>query len=154
MKLTAREDLESPIADVWAVLVDFDMFETAALRRGAQVTRQDRGGHPAWQAVFAFRGKERRVIIGLDRVEKPTLLGFSATGKAVEGDVVVELVELGPRQTRMSVTAEMRPRTLAARLFLQSLKLARGRVSRRYQQGIAQFANMIEARSKGHSAGF
>lgn len=154
MKFTAREDIEAPIRDVWAVVTDFDMFETAALRRGAQVQRQDKDGSPAWAAVFPFRGKERRVTIRLVRAEAPGQLGFAALGKALEGDVAIELVELSPQRTRMAVSSEMRPRTLAARLFVQSLKLARGRLTKRYQQGIAQLSNMIEARIKGHRGGF
>lgn len=154
MKFTAREDIEAPIQDVWAVITDFDMFETAAMRRGAQVQRQDREGVPMWNAVFAFRGKERKINIRLVQAEAPTQLGFAALGKALEGDVVIDLVELGPQRTRLAVASEMRPRTLAARLFMQSLKLARGRLTKRYQEGIAQLSNMIEARIKGRRGGF
>lgn len=154
MKLTAREDIETPIADAWAVVSDFAIFETAAMRRGAQVQRHDQDGRPGWRARFTFRGRERKVAVTVQRFDAPSDMVMAVTGKSVEGDIGIELVELGPRRTRITVTTEMRPRTLAARLFLQSLKLARGRITRRYQQGIAQFANMIETRGKGARAGF
>lgn len=154
MKFTAREDIEAPIADVWAVLTDYDAFERAAMRRGADVARSQTAGRLSWQVAFAFKGKRRQVVIRQETANAPGLLVFSGNGKAVEGEVRVELVELGPRRTRMSVTAEVRPLTLAARLFLQSAKLARGRIAKRYQARVAQMATMIEARTRGQAAGF
>lgn len=152
MKFSAREDIEAPIGKVWAVVTDYDSFELAALRRGVEVARQ--GSEPAWQAAFTFRGKRRQIALKLDRAEEPGLLAFAAEGRVLQADLVVELVELGPRRTRMTVTTELRPLTLAARLFLQSVKLARGRVTRRYQQGVVKLATMIEARTRGQPAGF
>lgn len=154
MKFTAREDIEAPIGKVWAVVTDYDSFELAALRRGVEVARQGTPAAPAWQVAFTFRGKRRQIALQLDRAEEPGLLAFAAEGRMLQGDLVMELVELGPRRTRMTVTAELRPLTLAARLFLQSVKLARGRVTRRYQQGVAKLAATIEARTRGQTAGF
>jgi len=154
MKFSSREDIEVPVADAWAVINDFDGFERAALRRGAEVQRMDEGNRPAWSASFLFRGKKRNVLFRQDRAEPPGLLAFSGEGRHVEGRLTVELMELGPRRTRMTVTTDLRPISLAARLFLQSLKLARGRVVGKYQSRVAQFANMIEARARGQKAGF
>lgn len=154
MKFNAREDIEAPIAKVWAIVNDFDSFELAALRRGIQVTRQDDGDTPAWQLGFSFKGKPRQVAVRLEQREEPGLLVFAGDGRAIAATMAVELVELGPRRTRVTVSTELRPLTLAARLMLQSVKLARSRAVRRYQQGVAKVAGMIEARARGQSAGF
>lgn len=154
MKFSAKEDIEVPVAGVWAVITDYDGFERAALRRGAEVQRKDVGGQPAWSTAFAFRGKRRSLTIRQDRAEPPGLLAFSGASRQVEGTMVIELLELGPRRTRMTVTTEVRPLSLAARLFLQSLKLARGRIVRKYQVRVAQLATMIEARTRGQKTGF
>lgn len=154
MKFSAREDIEVPVAGVWAVLTDYEAFERAALRRGAEVQRKDQGKVPAWQVAFVFRGKRRHVTIRQERIEAPGLLAFFGEGRHLEGNMQVELLELGPRRTRMTVTTEVRPLSLAARLFLQSMKLARGRVVRKYQARVAQLATMIEARARGQKAGF
>jgi carbon monoxide dehydrogenase subunit G len=153
VKFNAREDIEAPITEVYAVLTDYAAFERAALRRGAEVTRADKGGRPAWQVSFRFRGKRREVAIVEDSRQPPSSLAFSGRGKLVEGTMTVDLMELGPRRTRMTVTTDVRPLTLAARLFLQSLKLARSRVTKRYQTRMAQFATLIEARTKGQGGG-
>jgi carbon monoxide dehydrogenase subunit G len=153
MKLNAREDVEVPIAQVWAILTDYEAFERAAMRRGAEVQRTGAAGGPgAWTVSFMFRGKRRTLAIRQTRADAPQALAFGAEGRNIEGTVVIELLELGPRRTRMMVATEVRPRTLAARLFLQSVKLARTRVVKRYQTRIAQLATMIEARGRGKTA--
>lgn len=154
MKLNAREDIEAPIAAVWAILTDYDIFERAAMRRGAEVARADVAGTPVWRVVFTFRGRRREVDLRVDRAEPNRLLALSGGGKALEGEAQLELMELGPRRTRLSLSTTVRPKTLAARLFLQTLKLARARVVRRYRSRAAQLATMIEARSRGGPAGF
>ena len=54
MKLATREDIDAPIEAVFEQLSDFDGFERAALRRGAEVRahrRADRhvGAGMAWK---------------------------------------------------------------------------------------------------------
>jgi carbon monoxide dehydrogenase subunit G len=155
MKLNAREDIELPIAEVWSFLTDFEVFERAAMRRGAEVQRTGAtAGALAWSVSFRFRGKQRTVAVRQTRQDAPGALAFAFEGRQVAGTVTLELMELGPRRTRMMVSTEARPLTLAARLFLQSLKLARSRVVKRYQTRVAQLATMIEARGRGQKAGF
>jgi hypothetical protein len=48
----------------------------------------------------------------------------------------------------MHVVFELTPRTLTSRLFLQSLRLARSRVDRRFEQRVAQFTTDVEARCR------
>ncbi|MDO9525977.1 MAG: SRPBCC family protein [Gemmobacter sp.] len=144
MKFTAREDIEAPIAEVFAALTNYDGFERAAMRRGAEVVRETHKDAPSWQVAFTYRGKQRRLSIRQVTADPPGTLRFSASATSVEGELAVDIVELGRRRTRMTVVTEVKPRTLAARLFLQSLKLARGKVTRRYQTRVAQLAKMIE----------
>jgi hypothetical protein len=77
------------------------------------------------------------------------VLDIVATGKALEAVTRVELAEMTPRRTRVTVTVELSARTLAARLFLQSLRLAPGRVRQKFDSRIAQMAAEIEARLRG-----
>ena len=44
---------------------------------------------------------------------------------------------------------ELKPRTLAARLFIQSMRLARKRVQRRFEGRLAEIARDIEQRFAG-----
>ena len=42
MKLSSRQDIEAPVAFVFDALNDFQAWERAALRRGAEVARTDK----------------------------------------------------------------------------------------------------------------
>ncbi len=145
MKLSTRKDVEAPVAAVWAVLADFDHWERGAMRRGVEVLRSEPG--PAWSVGFVWRGRPRRVELAVAGLEPDHRLDLTGRGAAFEGKLGVELVEMAPRRTRMIVGLEIRPLTLAARLIVQSLKLARSRVQDRFETRVAQFAAEAEARA-------
>lgn len=150
MKLNTRQDVEAPIAFVHAQMADFEMWERAALRRGAEVMRDhpDRAVGPGtvWDTRFRFRGRERQVRITLLRHDPGQHMAFKAVGPSAEANMTLDLVELGAKRTRVVVSVAITPRTLAARLFLQGLKLAGKRVQQRFDGRVAKFAADIEAR--------
>jgi carbon monoxide dehydrogenase subunit G len=150
MKFAAREDIDAPIAEVFAGLTDFDRWQREAMRRGAVVNRTDVLPVPArgmgWTADFTYRGRPRRLNLLVDEIAAPSRLAVSGSGPNVAGTLMVDLTEMSPRRTRMIVRLEVRPRTLAARLFLQSLKLARGKVDAKFADRVRQFAARFPAR--------
>jgi carbon monoxide dehydrogenase subunit G len=152
MKLASKKDVEAPIATVWAALVDFETWERAAMRRGVEVARTDQLRAPgvgmSWHARFSYRGKQRKVDLSLTEMAAPGAVGFYLVSPAVESTTRIELMEMSAKRTRMHVTTEIKPRSLGARLFLQSLRLARAKVDRRFDARIAQFATELEARGK------
>lgn len=153
MKLSGRTDIGAPIAFVFFSLADFEDWERSAMRRGADVHRTDKLRAPApgmaWQARFAWRGKERQLRVKLATLTPPNRLVVEFDGPSVEGTISIELVELAVKRTRMLMQAEMKPRTLAARLFVQSMKLAKGRVQKRFDARLDSMARDIEQRFGG-----
>ncbi len=152
MKFSTREDIEAPIESVFMSITDFDGFERQALRRGAEVTRRDNlsvaGVGAEWQLRFTFRGKERDVNAKMTEFSPPH--GFQAKTKSpsLEGLVLVELVSLSPRRTRLQISVDVAPTTLTGRLLVQSLKFAKTNVNKRFSKKIWQFAQDIEAKHK------
>jgi hypothetical protein len=150
MKLNTREDIEAPLDFVYAALSDFEAWERAGLRRGADVTRTDKTGAAApgasWLVVFTYRGKLRKLAIRLTEMVPSARLAFTAQSPVVEGGMEIDLVALSAKRTRVTIGTEVRARTLAARLVLQSLKLAKGKVKKRYDTRIGQMCNEIENR--------
>lgn len=138
MNFFANQDIDAPIEHVFAAVSDFDGFARQALRRGADVTRLDALEGPcagmAWKAVFSFRGKERKMRIELLDVDAPNGLKAKSSTKGLETVLVLQLVAMSKERTRMSIDLELIPQTLAARLLVQSLKLARGNVSKRLKK--------------------
>jgi carbon monoxide dehydrogenase subunit G len=156
MILASKHDIEAPSADVFKALTDFDHWERASLRRGADVHRTDDltklGVGMQWQTRFAFRGKTRDVEVLLRELAAKQLIVFNAKSKMIEGDIRFEIVEMSTKRTRLNVTVDIKPVTLGARLFLQSLRLARQRVDKKFSQRVAQLALDIETRVKSNVA--
>ena len=147
MRLSSKDEVEAPVAFVFAQLSDFGGWERAALRRGSEVHRTDAGdGQLSWSVTFSYRGKPRHLALTLDEIAPPSRLAFSGAGASLDGVLGIDLVEMAPRRTRIVVKVDVRPRTLVARLFVQSLKLARGRVETRFRTRASQIAGEIEDR--------
>lgn len=156
MKFASKQDIEAPIAFVHQTLTDFETWERAAMRRGADVVRSDALHRPqvgmSWLARFKFRGKPRAIDLKLTQWDAPLQLGFTGGSTALTGEAALDLIEMSQKRTRLHVTLEVVPKTISARLFLQSLRLARGRVDRSFDQRAAQLAAEIERRFKASSA--
>lgn len=152
MRFATKQDIEAPIGDVFRIISDFETWERAAMRRGAEVSRIDKlravAAGMRWSARFSYRSKPRNMELELTQIDSPTLLRFAGISLAVEGVASIDLMELGGKRTRMHVVLDVSPRSLTARLFLQSLRLARARIDRKFDQRIAQLAGEIEARNR------
>lgn len=152
MKLATKKDIEAPIAKVWAALSDYEAWERSAMRRGVDVERTDKltkaGPGMSWTSRFAYRARTRKADMKLTEMTGPGLLAFTLASDAVDVATKVELIEMSARRTRMHLTSEVKPRSLGARLFLQSLRLARAKVDRKFDAKVAQLALELETRAK------
>ena len=150
MQLSSRTDIEAPLDYVYVALTDFEGWERAAMRRGADVARTDNlrtpGPGMAWKLDFRFRGKDRSLTLRLTDLEPDTRLAFAGGGRMFEGDGKLEVVSLAPNRTRLTLKLEMRPLTLGARLVMQSVKLAKDKVQDRLNKRMAGLALELEQR--------
>ncbi len=148
MELTAREDIEAPIDEVFRAVSDFEAFERAVLRRGAEVRRTDTqgsiGAGMSWDVVFAFRGKTRTAelrIAEFNGIDAMKVLGHSG---GIEVDFNVELVALSRARTRLDIRVEISATNLPARLLLQPMRLAQSNILKRFRKRVAVFASKVE----------
>lgn len=150
MKLSTREDIAAPIETVFREISDFDAFERAALRRGAEVVRTDGSGQygkgMTWRAQFPFRNRERVADLELTDFDAPNGLTLFSKVSGIEATVMVELVALSRVRTRMNMSIDMRPKSIPARLMIQSLKLAKTNMTKRFERRVSDFAQHIEDR--------
>ncbi len=153
MKLVAKYDVEAPAAFVFAQLSDFDGWERAAMRRGADVMRVDKLTRVApgmtWDTQFRYRGKDRAATIRLDAITPTSALALTGMSAIVDGMVQIDILDLAAKRTRVEVRLEIKPKTIAARIYVQSLRLARARVERSFAQRVALLTSEIETRFRG-----
>lgn len=147
MRLSAREDIDVPQDRAFSTLATLEYWERAALRKGATVVRTDMlgttGPGMTWQVGFSWRGKPRSLTIRLTEIDPASGLRFEGVSPSFEGWMSIDIVRMGPRRSRLALKLEVTPRTLAARLFLQSMRLARRRVTRRFEVAVGQLAQAI-----------
>ena len=152
MKFSTKEDIEVPIEACFDMVTDFEVYERAGLRRGADVVRVDSLRQPgvgaAWNVKADFRGRTRKFDIEVAEYDAPSKINVGAQSGGMLAGVLVELVALSPNRTRMRVELDVKPKTLSARLLLQSAKLARNRLNKRYKNRVAHFAADLEERHK------
>jgi hypothetical protein len=155
MKFTAREDIEAPIEFVFSQVTDFAALERSALRRGAEVQRVDDlevpGPGMAWDAAFTLRGKRREVQIELTEFDPPNGIVVGSRSPNMGGHLVVDLVALSRGRTRLGLDLEMQPKTLAAKLLIQSMKLAKSNLTKRFKLRVADYAKDLEERYKSQA---
>lgn len=152
MKFVAVEDIAAPIDLVWSRVADLEEFEARARDRIGAIKRTP-PGPPAqgtvWSGKADVMGKKRDVTVTAATVDPTGRLGAEAATDGMLVSIDVDLVELGPRLTRLTVTTEARARSLAARLMLQSAKLARKSLAKRYKARVSDFAGRIEKAAAG-----
>ena len=147
MKFSTREDIDRPIDDVYAFMADFDVFEDRIRERGITVSRKPGVAPPdlgaAWQAPVEWRGRRYEVDATLVNVEPG--VGYAVESKVggVESLAVVDLVALAKSKTRMFVSLELTPTTLSSRIMIQSLKLTKGSLTKRFKSRVATLADDI-----------
>jgi hypothetical protein len=152
MKFSSNEDIEAPIDQVFAMLSEFEAYERSAIRRGIEVNRLQESAVGkaglAWDARFTLRGKPRDIRLNLAGYDMPNAMRIDADSQGLESILTLDLLALSPGRTRMSVALNLAPKTLPARLLVQSLKLAKGNLTKRFKGKVADFARQMEDRHK------
>ena len=151
MKFSNRVDVAVPADKLFDELTDIPAVERAALRKGVELRRLDTlaapGAGMSWDVGFRLRGKPRQMIVDLRQFERPARLAYEGASSGFDVTLVMELTELSKTRTRLTTTFELRPRTLGARLLLQSARLGRANLDRRYDERVKSFLRDIENRT-------
>lgn len=150
MKFSTNEDIEAPIDAVFEMFCDFESFERSAMRRGAEVQRLDDRALPGvgmtWRAAFEMRGKPRQIELEMVTFERPHEIVLESTSPGMLGTTSFEMIALSRSRTRIKVELEVKPLNLSARLLVQSLKLAKNSLTKKFKSRVAEYARGMEDR--------
>lgn len=148
MEFVTNEDIEAPIDLVYRAVSDFANYERSALRRGLEVApageNELNGALQGWQVTFMYRGKKRDALIRLtDLIQDQGYTILASTG-GIYGSMVIDLVALSKKRTRLRVTMTSGAKTLSGRLLLQSMKLTKGKLTQRFEKRVGLMAQDLE----------
>lgn len=148
MKFSTQEDMDRPISDVFEMLSTFEDLEAAAVRRGATVQRLDDLPVPGvgmkWQTQFVMRGQGRVLDMEMIKYDPPNGIVLDMVSQGLQGETQVDLTALSETRTRIAVGVEVRPKTMAMRLLLRSLKLTKASLTHRFKERVARHLKDME----------
>jgi hypothetical protein len=152
MKFSKRQDIEAPASAVFAAVSDFGGFERAAKRRGISVERQGdaaaEGPGMQWKIVAPIRGRVREIDLSLVTLQPESDLRLTGHSGGIDAEIAIEVMPLSRTRSRLQIGIDLRASTIPARVLLQSAKLGKGVLDRRFGARIAEFAAGIEARQR------
>lgn len=150
MKFSLRQDTGLPASALFEAISDFPRMERMLVRRGAEMRRVDPAQEPgagmAWDMAFDYRGRRRELrldVIQFDRPEKVAL-----TGQTDSLDLVVEMtvIALTPAKSRLMFELNVKPRNMRARLMLQTAKLGKSQLDRKFADKVGRFLSDLTER--------
>ena len=149
MKFSTRFDSDQPSAELFGIISDFSRSERSLRARGAQVRRidpaQDPGTGLGWTIDFNWRGQARKVRLDVTRFDRPSHITLDGHSDQFDLSINMTVVALSRVKSRLLFETEIRPRTMRARLLLQTAKLGKSQLDRKYDQRIADFLTHLRA---------
>jgi len=149
MQFKISEDVDAPIGLVWSTFTDFSGFEEQVRGRGAELTRIGNWAQAhegaEWRGTVSIRGKQRTVTSKIIRLESEEVCTIDSRIGVMDCAYEMNFSTLTPEITRVGLVLNLSADSLTARLLLQTLKLARGRVLQRMQAILARQGNAAEA---------
>lgn len=149
MKFSTRRDVDLPAERLFDAAADFHQIERMLVRRGARVQRVDpaHGSPMAWHLAFDFRGREREVNLVVTRFDRPEVLEMRGHSDTFDLMLVATVVALSRSRSRLHLDAEVKPRSMKARLLLQTAKLSKARIDRVFADRFADYVASVTSRT-------
>lgn len=148
MKFKVSEDVDAPADITWARFTDFSGIEADVVGRGTELSRVGNWTEAtegcSWRGSAKIRGRVRPVTSEISALEGPGRCEITTTIGGMEAVYEMTFLSLREDMTRVQVVLDLSANTLSARLALQTLKLARGRVMQRLQGLLARQGNLAE----------
>lgn len=149
MKFSTRVDTEIPSTQFFDVISDFSRSERVLSARGVRVRRIDPAHEPGtglgWLIDFNWRGQRRSLRLDVTRFDRPTHVMIDGQSDQFDLSINMTIVALSRAKSRLLFETEIRPRNMRARLLLQTARLGKTQLDRKYEQRIVDFVAHLRA---------
>ncbi|MGB0354344.1 MAG: hypothetical protein ACPGDA_10220 [Paracoccaceae bacterium] len=149
MKFKATEDIDASLELVFERFCDFTQIEADLTGRGAKLVREGGWLQPrkgtGWSSEIKLRGRARPVSSQITNFIHEEVMVIESQIGGMQTIYELRFQGINPQMSRVSAPLELKPTTLSARLVIQSLKLARGRVLQRMTGYLVRRGNEVEA---------
>lgn len=143
---------------LYNVLADFDGLEQLARDYGAEITPKDAGADDgagrSWRVKFGYKGVTRDVVATVSDVTPHEGYLITAESDGIQVELQLRVVPQGDAEAAAHFTATLSARGLAARLMMQPLRLAHGRVEDKFHTRLVAFtrARLTQARKQSQAS--
>lgn len=150
MKFVSRVEIDAPAQAVFNELSDFGAIDRLARKRAISLKRVDTMSHPGvgmqWQSQFQFRGRPRDIDLTMTQFTPPDALEYTGQTQGFEIVCLLQIVSLARNRSRLIVTVEVKPKSLGARLLVQSARLGKSGLDRRFDDRVRRFGSKLDDR--------
>ncbi len=147
MKFSTRQDTDLSAQELFQAVSNFSAIERMMSRRGAGLRRMDSLSQPGagmnWLISFDWRGRRRELSMELIRYEPSEILEFSGQSDQFGLALNMTVVALTKSKSRFIFEADVTPRSMKSRLILQTAKLGKSQLDKRFAAGIADFVTSL-----------
>lgn len=148
MKFKVSEDVDAPADITWARFTDFSGVEAEIRGRGAELSRvgnwSEAAAGCAWRGQVTVRGRLRPITSEISALQIPERCEITTTVGGMDAVYEMTFLQLRPDMTRVQGVLDVSAKSLSARLALQTMKLARGRIMQRLQGLLVRQGDLAE----------
>ncbi|CAM3340895.1 hypothetical protein SAMN04488021_1569 [Paracoccus aminovorans] len=149
MKFSTRQDTDLPADALFRAVGNFPCIERMLVRRGATVRRQDAMAEPGvgmgWQIGFDWRGRRREFDLAVTGYAPPEVIALEGVSDQFNLSIRMTVVALTRSKSRLIFETDVQPRGMKARLLLQTAKLGKSQLDRKFAERIADFVTRMSA---------
>lgn len=149
MKFSTRQDADLSAEALFRAVSNFDDIGRMLARRGAVVQRLDKLTGPGigmtWQIGFDWRGRRRDLTVELARFDPSESLVLRGQSELFDLTIQMTVLALSRTRSRLIFETDILPRGMKARLLLQTAKLGKSQLDRKFAQRIGDFVGTLAA---------
>ncbi len=147
MKFSTRHEADLPAETLFRAISDFRAIERLLSRRGAVVQRRDSLSEPGtgmnWLIGFDWRGRRRELTLEVTRYDPPEALVLGGQSDLFDMVIQMTVIALTPGKSRLIFETDILPRGMKARLLLQTAKLGKSQLDRKFAGRIGEFITQL-----------